>query len=159
MSKYVFFWSGPFSNRTKVQFKYKGIEFASAEQAMMWEKAMVFGDIANATKILDTIDPARQKAIGHLIENYDDVVWSESRLGIVINILRHKFWQDADSYRALMATDDKILVEASPHDTIWGIGLSADNPLAQDESTWKGANLLGIALTTVRNEFKAKSSN
>lgn len=156
MSKYEFFYGGPFSNWAKVQFTYKGVLFSSSEQAMMWEKAMAFNDLIAAKMILAVSDPSKQKALGRKIRDYIDEKWAAVRFELVTDILRHKFLQDLESYRALMETRDKILVEASPTDMIWGIGLGVGDPLILDESNWKGPNLLGKALMIVRNEFKQK---
>ena len=58
-----------------------------------------------------------------------------------------------------MATGDSILVEASPVDKIWGIGLAADNPDAQNPLKWKGQNMLGFALMEVRDELQKVNRN
>ena len=152
--KFTFFWSGPFSNWAKSDFVYKNKKFSSSEQALMWEKAMMFGDEANAQKILETRDPSRQKFIGRLIEGYVDEQWAAARLEIVTEILRHKFRQSTGMYDALMETSGTTLVGASPLDKIWGIGLAAENPDCLNRDTWQGLNLLGIALTTVRTELE-----
>lgn len=154
MSKYVFFWGGPFSNWAKVEFEYKGVRFSSSEQAMMWEKAMLFKDLVAARMILAVSDPKKQKALGRKIRGYDNEAWDKVRFELVTDILRSKFKADPQMFLDLINTGDKIIVEASPLDTIWGIGLAAGDPLAQDESTWKGLNLLGKALMIVRDEFK-----
>lgn len=154
MNKYTFFWNGPFSNWALSNFRYKNNSFMCAEQAMMWEKALLFDDIYSASMIMATPDPSKQKALGRNVKNYVDEEWAAVRYKIVLNILRHKFTQDEYMHDQLMMTAGTILVEASPYDTIWGIGLDEDNPLAQNENTWRGLNLLGKALTQVRTEFE-----
>lgn len=154
MNKYTFFWSGPFSNWAFSPFVYKGVQFTSSEQAMMWEKAILFNDNVHAKKILKTNQPNEQKAYGRLIEGYDDAAWSAVRYDLVVDILRHKFTQSRKMREALMDTANTILVEASPVDRIWGIGLAENDARAHDEKTWLGLNLLGKALTQVRTEFE-----
>ena len=63
----------------------------------------------------------------------------------------HKFQQNEDLGKFLLATGDKVLVEASPVDAIWGIGLAQDHEDALLPSKWRGPNLLGYALMTVRD--------
>ncbi len=88
MSKYTFFWSGPFSNWAFSPFEYAGVQFTSSEQAMMWAKAILFDDTVHAQKILETNIPREQKAYGRVITNYDDAIWSTKRYNIVVDILR-----------------------------------------------------------------------
>ena len=47
-----------------------------------------------------------------------------------------------------------VEVEASPMDTIWGIGLAQDNSQANDPTKWRGDNLLGFALMVVRDQLQ-----
>jgi ribA/ribD-fused uncharacterized protein len=46
-----------------------------------------------------------------------------------------------------------VLVEASPRDRIWGIGMSAGHRDASRPSRWRGLNLLGFALMNVRDQL------
>lgn len=154
MTEYVFFWSGPFSNWARSPFMYKGYEFNTAEQAMMWEKAITFDDSKTADRILATLDAREQKALGRQVRGYDDNEWSAIRYETVKDILRHKFSQHAPSRAALMETTGMTLVEASPEDKIWGIGLAASDDRCKNPETWQGQNLLGKALTEVRIEFE-----
>jgi ribA/ribD-fused uncharacterized protein len=87
-------------------------------------------------------------------KNYDDLIWSIHRLSkmTIVNIL--KFEQNEGFRKELLDTGDKILVEASPYDTIWGVGLSEDDPLILDEKNWKGTNLLGVSLMEVRRMIR-----
>ena len=157
MSNFTFFWNGPFSNWAKTKFTYKGFEFSTSEQAMMWEKAMTFGDSETAMAIMETDDPKEQKALGRLVKDYDDVYWARIRRDIVRDICLEKFSQDLPKQQALLNTGSTELVEASPVDKIWGIGLGADDPRAQNKATWQGLNLLGDVLTEVREIIKKET--
>jgi len=154
MNKFTFFWGGPFSNWATSTFKYKDITFSCSEQAMMWEKAMTFGDTATASQILETSDPSAQKKLGRLVNGYDDKVWSLIREELVFDICKAKFTQSAKMREELLNTGNTLLVEASPYDKIWGIGLGVEDPRSLDEAQWQGLNLLGQVLTNVREEIK-----
>ena len=154
MTKYTFFWDGPFSNWAKTSFRYCNNKFSSSEQALMWAKAMYFDDILAASMIMATDDPKKQKEYGRKVRNYDDTRWSKVRYNLMVDILYNKYSQDLTMKEHLLCTTGTILVEASPYDTIWGIGLATSDPRAQDESTWLGQNLLGKALTEVRTQLE-----
>ena len=131
-----------------------GEVFNTAEQFMMVSKARLFGDHECATKIMTSRNPLVQKRLGRKVKNFNQDVWEANREAIVFNANMYKFAQHPDLKAQLMATGEREIVEASPYDNIWGIGLSADDPRAQNKATWKGMNLLGIAITNVRRAFK-----
>lgn len=70
-----------------------------------------------------------------------------------------KFLQNDDILRELLKTVGTTIVEASPDDNIWGIGLSAEDPMAQNRSIWKGTNWLGEVLTSLRDEIAVGQNN
>lgn len=148
--QFTFFWSGPFSQWSKSPFKLLGLEFNCAEQWMMWSKARLFGDHVVADQIMSTSDPKKQKAHGRSVSNFDPVIWDATCRALVKAGNIAKFEQNKPHYDALVATAGTTLVEASPVDTIWGIGLAADDPRAQSRDTWLGKNYLGEVLTEVR---------
>ncbi len=127
-----------------------------AEQYMMAQKALLFKDIEAHDDIMKTLSPRQQKMRGREIKNFDQKTWDENRLSIVLGANSAKFTQNFDLMLYLLGTGDKPIVEASPEDKIWGIGLSANDPLAQNRETWKGANLLGECLTQVRVLIKSE---
>jgi len=152
---HVYFYSANqcFSNWHKCEFKDildKKVTFYNSEQAFMWYKADFFHDILIRDRIEKTKDPRQAKELGRAIKNYDDLIWSIHRLSkmTIVNIL--KFEQNEEFRKELLDTGDRILVEASPYDTIWGVGLMEDDPLILDEKNWKGTNLLGVSLMDVR---------
>jgi ribA/ribD-fused uncharacterized protein len=127
-----------------------GLAFETAEHYMMWRKAMLFGDEDAAIRILAAPHPSRAKALGREARGFDDASWAARRLEIVVAGSTAKFGQHPDLREFLLATGDQVLVEASPRDRVWGIGLSAANERAQDPRQWRGLNLLGFALMRAR---------
>ncbi|MFG3339073.1 NADAR family protein [Glycomyces sp. NPDC048151] len=127
--------------------------FASAEHYMMAHKAWLFGDAAAAKKILAAGHPGEAQALGRKVRGFDQATWEAERFGIVVRGSLAKFGQHPDLLAYLVGTRDRVLVEASPRDRIWGIGLGATDPLAASPATWKGLNLLGFALMRARAEL------
>lgn len=155
--KFTFFWSGTFSQWNPSDFIVDGIKFTHAEQYMMYGKAMLFNDAATAEKVMQASHPRDQKALGRTVANFDKDVWEKHCKEIVYAGNYAKFIQNPSMLAELMATGDTELVEASPKDTIWGIGLSEEDPRAQSKETWQGTNWLGIILTKLREDLKRNS--
>lgn len=151
--KYVFFWGSEFSNWYQCSFELWGRKFTSSEQALMYKKAVLFNDYESAEKIIELNDPASQKQTGRKVKNYDDKIWSANRYNIMVEILCQKF-EDPILRKKLLSTGNRLMVEASPHDTIWGVGLHENDSSILEDKNWKGMNLLGKALMEVR---KAKT--
>lgn len=155
-NKHTFFWNEEFSNWHLSNFKVKGITFNSGEQWMMYGKAKLFKDDETAALIMKSKDPREIKKLGKLVKNFDLEEWTNRSHDIVKFGLRQKFLQNDALYEMLLNTGDTTLVEASPYDKIWGIGMSEDHPDIDDESKWQGENRLGAVLTELRDDF-AKS--
>lgn len=151
--QYFFYWSGPFSQWHRSEFTHAGQSFDTAEQAMMYEKAMLFEDRSIAEEIRSEKDPGRQKALGQQVKPFDATVWDQNKVAIVTEINRAKFGQNKGLRRKLFQTAPLQLVEASPMDTIWGIGLDAKQAETTKPEFWPGQNLLGQILTKVRQEL------
>ncbi len=139
-----------FSNFHPAKFTIKGIDFNCVEQCMMYAKAKNFGDNEIAARILKEKIPNEMKKLGRLVNGFNEEKWISIREKVVYVACREKFSQNKHLMDELLSTGDLMLVEASPSDKIWGIGLSADDPNATDESKWRGQNLLGKALMRVR---------
>lgn len=148
--------NGYLSNWYLSSFTLNGITFTSMEQYMMYNKAVVFGDIESAKKILSIDDVAKIKALGRLVKNYNENHWNGVRQIIVYEGLYAKFSQNEELKRQLLGTGDAILAECAMHDTIWGIGLSMYSPDRFDCSKWKGQSLLGYAIMLVREKLKSE---
>lgn len=148
---HYFFYKHEFSQWTKRPMVDKnGLVYNCAEQYMMYQKAILFNDIESANKIMNSSNPREHKNIGRLVKGYDQEIWDNHKLIFVCdgNIL--KFSQHQDLKNKLINTTPKILVEASPTDCIWGVGLSENDDKIIDEINWRGKNLLGKALMFVR---------
>ncbi|XP_041358894.1 N-glycosidase Npun_R5314-like [Gigantopelta aegis] len=154
-TKYEYFWKeeSPFSQWYPAKFKDGNQSYMCAEQYMMHRKAVLFRDQESAMKILHSQDPKVQKSLGRKVKNWDQELWDKSCRQTVKEASRLKFSQNPNLKKILFDTFPKTLVEASPVDTIWGIGYAADHPNAWDEATWRGQNLLGYVLTEVRNDM------
>lgn len=163
-AEFLFFWghqaerdgsigAGCLSQWWPVSFVVDELTYASAEHYMMWRKAMLFGDQRTAARILAAPHPGAAKNLGRGVADFDQGVWEAERFGIVVDGNRAKFGQHSGLRAFLLATGDRVLVEASPVDPVWGIGMARDDPDAGDPSRWRGLNLLGYALMRVRDEL------
>lgn len=149
---FEYFWEtkSPFSQWHPSSFKVNGVEFQTAEHYMMYGKAMLFGDLEVAQKILVTTIPRDIKALGKAVKGFSDRKWNPAKIQIVYDASQAKFEQNPELLDILLATKGKTLVEASPYDRIWGIGLAKEHEDALNRDTWKGENLLGKILTELR---------
>lgn len=156
--KYVFFWNGTFSNWHPAKFldPYNNLTFENTEQAFMWYKAACFNDAETQKLIESTPDPREVKKLGRLVKNYNDEIWTNARYERMIYVNMLKYTENMAYKKELLDTGDKILVEASPYDTVWGIGMLETDPGVEDEANWKGQNLLGKALMDIRNLLTTK---
>ncbi|KAL0215932.1 hypothetical protein P9112_008116 [Eukaryota sp. TZLM1-RC] len=155
---YTFFWNAsPFSNFELCTIRLGSLKFHSSEQFFMYGKAKLFKDEPMATKILQSTHPKKSKALGRKVSGFNDLQWTTHRESLMAYVCYHKFSQNAEFLDALLNTGDSILVEASPFDKIWGIGLDEANPDALNPSRWKGLNLLGKVLVELRELFKSGS--
>jgi ribA/ribD-fused uncharacterized protein len=171
--KFLFFWghqknkngeltSSCFSQWWASPFIVDKVKYDTAEHWMMAQKAVLFGDHEMFNKIVIAKSPAEAKALGRQVRNFNEKVWDTARYEIVVKGNLQKFSQHAELKEFLLNTKDRILVEASPVDRIWGIGLTADNESAENPQHWNGLNLLGFALMEVRdilNTDTNKNSN
>lgn len=161
--KFLFFWGHTvkdeitkscFSQWFTGKFEENGIVYKTAEHYMMAGKARLFNDAEILEKILQASTPNQVKALGKKVKNFDPNVWNEHKYEIVKQGNLLKFSQNNKYKDFLLSTGDKILVEASPYDTIWGIGMLETDPRAENPLLWNGENLLGFALMEVRDELR-----
>ncbi len=127
-----------------------GETYATAEHWMMAGKARMFGDERIVPRILKARTPAEAKSLGRQVQGFDEERWVAGRFELVVAGSVAKFGQDAALLAYLLGTSRRVLVEASPLDRIWGIGLAADDENAVRPAQWRGLNLLGFALMEAR---------
>ena len=162
--KYIFFWGHKasqdetptkscFSQWWPSPFIVMGIEYKTAEHWMMAKKAELFHDHVILDKILHAKSPAEAKKLGREVKDYDDALWVKNRCEIVRQGNYHKFEQNLALKEFLLNTRGRVIVEASPVDPIWGIGMASDHKDIYSPDKWQGLNLLGFALMEVRDEF------
>lgn len=131
------------------------VAYASAEHWMMAGKARMFGDDESLAAVLAARTPAEAKNLGRKVRGFDEEGWGAARFELVVAGNVAKFGQDPDLRAYLLGTDNRVLVEASPRDKVWGIGLAASDDRATDPSRWRGQNLLGFALMEARARLAA----
>lgn len=159
--KYLFFWGHQprgdgqigkqcFSQWWSSSFELDGVIYPTAEHYMMAEKARLFEDNASYQQILAAPHPGAAKSIGREVKDFDEKIWEAQRFDIVVRGNKAKFEQNEVLRRFLLNTKSRVLVEASPVDRIWGIGLAEDDPRVNNPEKWRGLNLLGFALMKVR---------
>ena len=152
--QFTFFWQGPFSQWHRANFTIDGVTYNCAEQYMMHQKALTFGDTETAELIMKTESPRDQKDLGRQVKNFNVDKWSKVNLKIVYKGNLAKFTQNEELKNELLSTGNRLLVEASPYDQIWGIGMGVEQEGNDNPINWKGQNLLGWAITLVKQELQ-----
>jgi ribA/ribD-fused uncharacterized protein len=164
-NKFLFFWGHQpnkdgsisktcFSQWWLSSFEVDKVTYKTAEHWMMAKKAELFKDDKILDKILQAKSPAEAKKFGREVKNYNETLWLAARFDIVKEGNFHKFSQHPELKTFLLNTNDRVIVEASPVDAIWGIGMAGDHKDVSNPSKWKGLNLLGFALMEVRDDLK-----
>ena len=150
----VYFWQGEdiLSNFYEHPFEYKGYTLHFSEQGFMLEKAILF-DPEQVPAILSATAPMEAKQAGRAVRNFDESVWSQVGYEVMRTVLIAKF-AVPELNDFLLSTGNRLLVEASPFDRIWGVGLGADNPRIADPQKWRGENLLGKVLMEIREYYR-----
>lgn len=161
--KFLFFWGHKdrnnevskscFSQWYPAPFTLEEVRYHSAEHYMMAEKARIFHDLEVRDRIIATSNPGTAKALGREVKGFNQAIWEQQRMDIVIRANIAKFSQNKQLGEFLISTGTRVLVEASPVDKIWGVGLSEQDKEITNPLLWRGLNLLGFALMKVRNEL------
>lgn len=151
---HIYFWGdqSPLSNFYQpIKIAYDGNTFTSSEQFYMYYKALFFGDTHIAERILKTDKQYMAKQLGREVSGFNETMWNTVKEDIMFNVVLMKFTLNEGVKHYLKSTGNKVLVEASPYDRVWGIGLYPTDPLVLDEKNWLGENLLGKVLMEVRD--------
>ncbi|GGU45476.1 hypothetical protein GCM10010211_06670 [Streptomyces albospinus] len=162
--RYVHFWghrplrdgrigASCFSQWWPSPFTVDGVRYATAEHWMMAGKARLFGDAEAERRAIAARHPKEAKDAGRSVGGFDEARWQRHRFALVLEGSLHKFGHHADLREFLLGTGSRVLVEASPLDRVWGIGLAADDERAGDPARWRGHNLLGFALMEARQRL------
>lgn len=169
-STHVYFWGGYFSQWATSKFtgylpiivsinletylaKGKLLEFSCTEQYMMAAKASIFGDNQILDEIMNHSDPSIIKGLGRKVKNFDQDIWAKHARNIVYLGNFYKFTQDADAKAYLDESEQRYIVEGSPYDKIWGVGLAWNDPAIENQTNWNGTNWLGEVLMVVRDDL------
>jgi ribA/ribD-fused uncharacterized protein len=148
--------AGCLSQWWPAEFTVDGVAYATAEHWMMAGKARLFDDPGGLAAVLAAAGPQAAKAAGRRVRGFDERKWKEARYGLVVEGNLAKFGQHPDLRAFLLSTGDRILVEASPFDRIWGVGMGRNNADVFRPSAWRGKNLLGFALMDVREVLRER---
>lgn len=160
--KFIFFWGHGKTTDDSVtktclsqwwdcRFTVDGVEYHTAEQYMMAQKAVLFGDEKTLAEIMAAHHPKQYKALGQQVSGFVQEIWDENCCDIVVKGNVAKFSQNEDLKAFLLNTNERILVEASPYDKIWGIGMAQDDPRCENPTLWNGMNALGFCLMEARD--------
>lgn len=147
---FLLFWGGWPSNFNPAEFTLHGVTYNRSEQYMMAQKAILFGDDESLHKIMAATKPLKQKELGRKVKGFDQELWKAQARDLFLPGLHAKFAQNPELAAQLVESNGLTLVEASPHDVVWGIGLDRHNPDATDRTKWQGTNWLGECLMQVR---------
>jgi ribA/ribD-fused uncharacterized protein len=134
------------------------IEYATAAHWMMAHKALLFGDGKAFEKIVSAGNIDEVKRCGREIQGFDEIKWNKEKFKIVKTGNIHKFNQNVKLLEFLLSTNDTVIVEANPADTIWGIGMGEEHSMVENPYAWNGSNLLGFALMEVRDFLRNTGS-
>jgi ribA/ribD-fused uncharacterized protein len=166
--RYLFFWGHQkpksgiskscFSQWYEASFELDGVIYQTAEHYMMAEKARLFGDNESEVKAIKASSPGEAKKIGRSVKGFNEARWLKNRFSIVVAGNLAKFGQNEELKKFILGTNNRVLVEASPLDKIWGIGMAADDQRSENPALWKGDNLLGFALMKVRERLTDKNA-
>ena len=147
-----------FSNMSQHPIDMDGEKFPTVEHYFQAMKAKEFKDDEIYNKIVIAKTPKAAKALGKKVKNFVTELWEAKRDEVMERAMRAKFVQHPELRKELMATGDKIIGEANPRDTYWGIGTGIESEKSKSPSKWRGQNKLGKILMALRNTFASESS-
>lgn len=162
---HIYFWGSFLSNfwlaPTTLEINGENTTFLSSEHAFMALKALTFNDLEAYEDIKKAPEARFAKAVGRRVKGLkggkwdaEDIQhWADKSYEAMVMAVYAKFSQNILLREALLDTGNKIIVEASPEDQIWGVGLHESDDAILDERNWRGTNWLGKALMEVRERL------
>jgi len=151
---HLFFWNSLYSQWYLCDFVDENWQkYSSAEKYMMIKKAELFENFDIAEQMRQIDSPKQLKQLWRLIKNFDEKIWGKYRFEIVKKWNYFKFSQNSDLLKYLKMHKNLILVEWSPCDIIWWVGIHYKDEKIKDKKNWKWLNLLGKAIMEVRKEL------
>lgn len=148
-----------FSQWYECRFEVDGVQYHTAEQYMMAQKAVLMGDKATYREIMAAYDPREYKKLGRKVRNFDAALWDREKYNVVLRGNLAKFSQNPEMLEFLDNTGDSVLVEGSPYDAIWGVKIESRDPRVLNPNQWRGENLLGFALMETRDILRERRQN
>ena len=143
-----------FSNFYNCPIQMSARTYRTAEHCYQSWKAAYFDDRVRWQMILVEPQPSKVKHIARTIKNFDRGVWQLVAPQIMENVVMMKFKQNLKARQKLLGTGNAILVEATEFDCFWGSGLNILDDSHADVTQWRGTNVLGKILMTVREHLR-----
>lgn len=159
---HIYFWGTFLSNwiPNDLEIPCNGHIFTNSEQLFMYFKANFFEDKEMAKRIVEEGKiPKIAKELGGKVRNFKEEEWSKVREQMMYNAIFRKFTSSLELQEKLLDTGNKILVEGTPFDPIWGVMVHWKDDRILDQRNWKGQNLLGKVLMRVRQDLKSAIVN
>ena len=122
------------------------------EQYLQYQKAVFANKPDVARRIKNTKSPGLCKKFGDELPT-EDSSWLPLATKTLEKACIAKFQQNAYAKMFLLNTGETVLAEAT-RDKHWGIGLSLNSPLINNQANWTGSNTFGNILMTVREHLK-----
>ena len=141
------------SNFYEFPIYYNGMCFNCVEQAYQHAKAVMYERMDIATQLLHLKTGYQQWRCAKRIKV--DERWGEARVYIMRDILVQKL-HCQESYRNLLLQTDAFIVEAVPGDKFWSCGLTKEEALRRNPSTYPGKNIMGQLHMEVREIAKQR---
>jgi ribA/ribD-fused uncharacterized protein len=136
------------------KFAGKFVDIPFSERAIMLAKASLMGDEAIFAKILKAADQPSTKELGRQVSPWNEKLWQTYVCAIAYDVVLAKFRAVPEANEMLLNVTEDYIVEASPRDRHWGVGMGAKNEDISIPSAWKGSNILGWALMEARQELR-----
>lgn len=122
---------------------------ADAQRRGLWESALC--------RIMRTNSPKSQKMLGRKVPNFRDDLWTKASGAIVVAGCVARAEVDDELKGLYLASRQRVFVEGSRRDRVWGVGLDWKSKEILDKSNWRGSNRLGEAHDDAAGMVRAKT--